>query len=421
MPKLWRESLGERGCRVMLFERTPGGPIYREVWVGGKRVAAQKSMGHRDSERAKADAFTLLASLKARRESLANGQPTLATLFDKYDGSPAFRAKKVGTQKEDRRKLDLVLGFVGPDRDVMTLSPSDVQGYTEARMSGRYGPTGKPVRARAVAADLVALNVMLNWATRERKTDGTPLLACNPLRGVRFPAEKNPRRPIETYDRYIRLMHVASEADRRLPLALSFVESTGQRISAVLHLRREDFAFERPPHGWVQFRAEHQKNGCDHCVPLSKETASLARRHLRSLPSEPRALLFPADKDPAKPVDRWFVSRRLRWAYRMAGLEPLRGGLWHPFRRKFATERKHMPLRDVATAGGWKEPRTLLQCYQQPDDATLQEVVLEAPKLFSNGLRVHRVTPTATPHSKARTRQGRGKSGSGSQLRVFGT
>jgi len=29
MPKLWRESLGERGCRVMLFERTPGGPIYR--------------------------------------------------------------------------------------------------------------------------------------------------------------------------------------------------------------------------------------------------------------------------------------------------------------------------------------------------------------------------------------------------------
>ncbi|HVH69243.1 MAG TPA: hypothetical protein VM716_15345 [Gemmatimonadales bacterium] len=48
MPKLWRESLGERGCRVMLFERTPGGPIYREVWVGGERVAVQRSMGHRD-------------------------------------------------------------------------------------------------------------------------------------------------------------------------------------------------------------------------------------------------------------------------------------------------------------------------------------------------------------------------------------
>ncbi len=106
MPKLWRESLGERGCRVMLFERTPGGPIYREVWVGGVRVAAQKSIGHRDREQAKAEAFTLLASLKARRESMATGHVTLATLFDKYDGSPAFRAKKARTQAEDRRKLE---------------------------------------------------------------------------------------------------------------------------------------------------------------------------------------------------------------------------------------------------------------------------------------------------------------------------
>src|SRR5438034_7962918 len=37
-------------------------------------------------------------------------------------------------------------------------------------------------RARAAAADLVALNIMLNWATRERKSDGSPLLAHNPDR-----------------------------------------------------------------------------------------------------------------------------------------------------------------------------------------------------------------------------------------------
>jgi hypothetical protein len=69
-------------------------------------------------------------------------------------------------------------------------------------------------------------------------------------------------------------------------------------------------------------------------------------------------------------------------------LEQLKGGLWHPFRRKFATERKHMPVIDVAHAGGWKETRTLLQCYQQPDEATLQQVVLGAPKLRSDGLGV---------------------------------
>ena len=192
MPKLWRESLGERGCRVMLFERTPGGPIYREVWVGGERVAAQRSMGHRDREQAKAEAFTLLASLKARHESLTSGHVTFATLFDKYDGSPAFRAKKARTQAEDRRKLERVMRFVGRDRDVTTIAPSDVQRYVEARMSGQCSPKGKPVRARAVAADLVALSIMLNWATRERRSDGTPLLTHNPLRGIRLPAEKNP-------------------------------------------------------------------------------------------------------------------------------------------------------------------------------------------------------------------------------------
>lgn len=417
MPKLWRESLGERGCRVMLFERTPGGPIYREVWVGGARVAAQRSMGHREREQAKAEAFTLLASLKARRESLTNGHFTLATLFDKYDGSPVFRAKKARTQIEDRRKLERVMSFLGRDRDVTTIGPSDVQRYVEARMSGQCSSSGKPVRARAVAADLVALSIMLNWATRERKSDGTPLLAHNPMRGIRLPVEKNPRRPIETYDRYLKLMRVASEVDWRLPLALALAESTGQRISAILHLRRDDLALERLPYGWVQFRAEHQKNGCDHWVPLTRNTARLIRRHVRALRGD-AALMFPGDKQPAQPVDRWFMNRRLRAAHEKAGLKPLSGGLWHPFRRKFATERKRFPLRDVATAGGWKEPRTLLECYQLADSATLQGVVLDAPKLFADGLRV---TPSVTPSSRTRTTHGRRKSRLEKGVPVFGT
>jgi integrase len=345
-------------------------------------------MGHREKDRAKADAFTLLAALKARQEAVVSGQPTLAMLFDKYETSPAFRAKKSTTQREDRRKLEWVIGFIGGERHVMTLSPSDIQRYAEVRMRGQYGPSRKPVRARAVAADLVALNVMFNWATRERRADSTPLLPWNPLRGVRFPVERNPRRPVETYDRYLQVMELASDVDWRLPLVLALVESTGQRISAVLPLQRGDLVLERLPHGWIHFRAEHQKNGCDHWVPLTRETAALVREHLESVSDGQRALLFARDADPSKPVDRWFMSRRLRCAYERAGLEPLQGGLWHPFRRKFATERKHMPLRDVASAGGWKEARTLLECYQQPDDATLQDVVLGAPKLFADGLRV---------------------------------
>jgi hypothetical protein len=34
---------------------------------------------------------------------------------------------------------------------------------------------------------------------------------------------------------------------------------------------------------------------------------------------------------------------------------------------------KHMALRDLAYLGGWKEPKTLLDCYQQPDEQLMRE------------------------------------------------
>ncbi len=54
---------------------------------------------------------------------------------------------------------------------------------------------------------------------------------------------------------------------------------------------------------------------------------------------------------------------------------------WSPFRRKWAMERKGLELRDVAYAGGWKDPTTLLKVYQQPDPETLERVVSERRKL----------------------------------------
>ncbi len=80
--KCWRKSLGETGLRVYLFERTPGGTLYREVYVGGQRVASKKSLRHRDKDRAEAEAYTLLAKLKAREEALDEGKLTLSALFE---------------------------------------------------------------------------------------------------------------------------------------------------------------------------------------------------------------------------------------------------------------------------------------------------------------------------------------------------
>lgn len=51
---------------------------------------------------------------------------------------------------------------------------------------------------------------------------------------------------------------------------------------------------------------------------------------------------------------------------------------FHAYRRKWATERKHLPVKDVAEAGGWLDTRSLEQCYQQTDEA---KVVSEPRKL----------------------------------------
>ena len=72
----------------------------------------------------------------------------------------------------------------------------------------------------------------------------------------------------------------------------------------------------------------------------------------------------------------------LHQAERLAKLEPLKGGVWHPFRRAWASKRKHLSLKDVAYAGGWKDTGTLLKCYQQPDPDTIEEVVL-SPRVLA--------------------------------------
>ena len=48
---------------------------------------------------------------------------------------------------------------------------------------------------------------------------------------------------------------------------------------------------------------------------------------------------------------------------------------WHSLRRKFATELKHTPLKDLCYLGGWKEPQTVPKCYQRPDESTMREAL----------------------------------------------
>jgi hypothetical protein len=83
----------------------------------------------------------------------------------------------------------------------------------------------------------------------------------------------------------------------------------------------------------------------------------------------------------ARSSDRYLPDRWLRKAEKEAGLEPQTGSLWHAFRRKWATERKHLPDVDVAAAREWKGTVSLKRAYQQADPATILDVVLGAGQL----------------------------------------
>jgi len=85
-------------------------------------------------------------------------------------------------------------------------------------------------------------------------------------------------------------------------------------------------------------------------------------------------------------MDRHLFDKWLSRTEADAGLEKLDGSLWHAYRRKSAIERKHLPPKDVAAAGGWKDVNTLLEVYQQADPQSVLTVMSETRKLRAGGV-----------------------------------
>jgi len=172
----------------------------------------------------------------------------------------------------------------------------------------------------------------------------------------------------------------ATERERerwtRLELALVLAEATGRRRGAIVALSWEDVELAT---GTIRWRAEYDKKGVESVVPIPRALAEELARFRRLLGAAP-GRLFPRRADPARPVPPAMLSQWLRAAEATAQIPKLPGGLWHPYRRKWASERMHLPLKAVADAGGWKDTATLLTCYQQTDEATLLAVMSEPRK-----------------------------------------
>jgi hypothetical protein len=262
----------------------------------------------------------------------------------------------------------------------------------------------RPKRARTANADVIFLTTALNWACGFL-VNGRPLLDRNPWgavspgvpKAIRPAAEHSVRRPTITYDQYLALRAHAPRVMTRvpgegmvpshLPALVDLVEDVGRRITSICRLLTDDLRWgtrrDTGAHGIVAVRWPPLKRERAEWIPvgMNGRTADVLEAEVRKRPGMGARPVFPAPKDPAAPITRYLADDWLRRCYVLADVAPLEGGLWHPFRRKWATERKHLPAADVMKAAGWKDRRSLETAYQQPDDETTLAVVDEPRKL----------------------------------------
>ena len=403
--KRWSYSAGEKPFVVTVEERVPGGVLRARAWDPTKRGGlgnwVRKSLRHRDRGAATTYAKQQHLKLKEGDAALLEGAVTLGQVIDLYllHRSPRKGEKEQGS---DKRRAQMWKRFLGADMDPHTVSLASWESFIDLRTSGAIDGHGKrvqteerrPVRTRSINQDLQWLGWVMGWASKWRTPQGRYLMRENPIRGYHVPSELNPRRPVATEDRYQATRAKTDEVTMEvqwhgklktvrshLSEILDIISGTGRRLSAVLQLQYRDLQLQDGPHGSIRWPSSTDKTGRETTVPIGPEVRAAIDRVLRARPGIGGAYLFPAPGDMAKPVSRYLSAKWLQEAEKMAGLEKLDGSLWHAYRRKWATERKHLPDADVAAAGGWVNANTLRLVYQQADQETMLRVVLERGEL----------------------------------------
>jgi len=389
----WSLSLGVRGMKVRVFQQQPGGVFHRAYRVPGRGMTCA-SLLTRDRAQARELAIAFIRELEKGLKPAPAEPLTLERLWNRYQQeAPGYRQNLERTRRQKAAEARLLITGLGAAKRVDHLTRNDVDRYVAMRRAGHGWPDGrttKPVRARTIQGEVKLLKTMIHWAMNERLPDGSWLLESNPLRGVKLPKEEDPRRPVATYDRFLKVRAAAQELAatapqergrerwRRFELALVIAEATGARIGAISGLRWSDLRFDPPAE--ITFRAEFDKRGRDRTVPIPDALAEELRGFKVKFAAVGDGWLFPcAEKDDHWP--REIFGELYDRVERHAGLPHLKGGRFHPFRRKWATERKNMSLVDVMAAGGWRDAQTLHSCYQLATTDGMLEVMSTPVKL----------------------------------------
>lgn len=386
---LWSQSFGHYGSTVRLGELNPDGPLYL-IWRDRRGKTQRQSLKHRDRIEGRKAAMELLHRMATETAEERPEAMTLGTLVRLYvdEGLIGRGAKHI---RETKRKLALWTAFLGASRLVESLSPGDVQRFSEARRKGLLvateGHAQRGVSATTIWHDYVALNTALAFLTRSRDRAGRPLLLRNPLLGTRVAKTPSPKQPVASRSYYEAMRAVAPQVSPSLQPLIDIAAETGHRISAILALRITDIDLatsEGAPYGAIRWRAENDKIKRDHTVAISPVARSAVVVAMQLVPSGCE-WLFPSPTSLRTFLDRYVASRWLRRAEKLAGIDHSNGSGWHAFRRGWASARKHLPDVDVAAAGGWKDTVTLKRCYQHADQqGILRAVCLELPQSAPN-------------------------------------
>jgi len=362
---------------VRVFPDPKTGLFQVEWRENGRRLT--RSLGHRDWTRAKRQADEFAAGFASPDlNGKVEAEPLdLGTLFDIY-GEEVTPTKTRHSRLHDRTTTKMFLRFFGRDRDPATLSQRDWDRFIRERRSGRIGPSGRPVSDRTIEHDLKFLIAVLNWAERSRDEQGRLLLDRNPLKGLRKPTQKNPTRVVLAEEEYRALLEASSRVEWRFRVALVLAHETGHRIGAIRKLRWTDIDFEGRV---VRWRAEHEKTGYEHVTPLTDEAVAALKEARAVGAGSGNAPVLPSPIDSARCMSPSCAFRWWKKAQTLAGLEPKRGRGWHSLRRKFASDLMDTPLKVLCELGGWKDPQTVLKCYQRPDAGQLRTALEGRPRV----------------------------------------
>src|SRR2546425_2991752 len=309
----WSLSLGVRRLKVRVEQRNPGGTFTRVYRVAGPRMTCA-SLGTTDRQEARQLAIDFIRELENGKKVDLAEPLTLEKLWDRYQQeASSYRGVLERTRKQKQTDARLLKAGCGATKRVDHLTKNDVERYVAMRRTGHGWPDGRettPVRARTIQGEIKQLRQMIYWATNERLPDGAWLLESNPLRGVNLPKEEDPRRPVTTYDRFLKLREAAQkmaatapqqrgrERWKRWELALVLAEATGARIGAISGLRWSDISFDPPE---IKFKAEFDKRGRDRVVPIPEALAEELRGFKVMFAAGGDGGLFPgAEKD-----DHW--------------------------------------------------------------------------------------------------------------------